>query len=92
MNKKNPTGRREVIARDAGGLKKFWEKKIEKQTVEHQSEHERKNKSALTKLRQEWTQMLESRIKMLQCFHEDQKRQLYAGSKESSQNNVKTTA
>ncbi|KAE8633310.1 hypothetical protein XENTR_v10001837 [Xenopus tropicalis] len=89
MNKKNPNGRREIITHDADGLKHFWEKKIENQTTEYKSEHERKNKSALSKLRGEWTQRLEYRLRMLQSFHEDQKKQLYG---EAQQNNANTAA
>ncbi|OCU01186.1 hypothetical protein XELAEV_18006972mg [Xenopus laevis] len=92
MDKKNLNGRREIMTHDADGLKYFWEKKIEKQTTDYKCEHERKNKSALSKLREEWTQRLESRIRLLQSFHEDQKKQLCGGSKEAQQHNANTAA
>ncbi|OCT97951.1 hypothetical protein XELAEV_18010179mg [Xenopus laevis] len=92
MNKKNLNGRRNIMSHDADGLKNFWEKKIDKQTTEYKCEHERKNKSALSKLREEWSQRLESRINMLQSLNEDQKKQLFGGSKETQQHNANTAA
>ncbi|XP_044513485.1 protein FAM240C [Monodelphis domestica] len=59
---KNP----EITVHDAGGLKNFWEKKIEHHAKKVQNEDSRISKSALDKLRCEWAQRLERRIKMLQ--------------------------
>ncbi|XP_068127533.1 protein FAM240B-like [Hyperolius riggenbachi] len=77
MDLKSILSRREIMAHDADGLKNFFEKKIEKQTMEHQIEDARKGKSALSKLREEWKQRLEHRINMLNSLQEEQKRQLY---------------
>ncbi|XP_073509088.1 protein FAM240B-like [Phyllobates terribilis] len=77
MEAKTISSRRQILAHDADGLKNFWEKKIEKQTVEHQIEDARRHKSALSKLREEWTQRLEFRLNMLQSLQDEQKRQLY---------------
>ncbi|XP_053555936.1 protein FAM240B-like [Bombina bombina] len=92
MNNTNILGRREIIAHDADGLKNFWERKIEKQTVDHQHENARKSKSALSKLREEWTQRLDCRLKMLHSFQEEQRRYLYASPTESFQSNANTAA
>ncbi|KAM8960160.1 protein FAM240B-like [Pelodytes ibericus] len=92
MNNKNILGRREIMSHDADGLKNFWEKKIEKQTVAHDYEDARRNKSALSKLREEWRQRLEFRINMLQSLQEEQRRQMYAVSKESFQPKANTAA
>ncbi|XP_075047978.1 protein FAM240B-like [Mixophyes fleayi] len=86
MNTKNILGRREILSHDADGLKNFFEKKIEKQTVDHQIEDGRRNKSALSKLREEWRQRLECRINMLQSLQEEQKRQLYGKEPEYKAN------
>ncbi|XP_044302119.1 protein FAM240B-like [Varanus komodoensis] len=58
--------RHEVLACETGELKNFWEKTIEEQTQHSKAEKDRKQKSALTKLRREWTERLEKRLKMLQ--------------------------
>lgn len=76
MDAKAIAGRRHR-SHDADGLKNFWERKIEKQTMEHQTEEARQHNSALSKLREEWRQRLEFRLNMLQCLQEEQKRQLY---------------
>ncbi|XP_072271111.1 protein FAM240B-like [Pyxicephalus adspersus] len=77
---------REIKSHDADGLKNFWEKKIEKQTIAHQIEDARRSKSALSKLRDEWRQRLESRLNMLQSLQEEQKKHLYAKPPESEAN------
>ncbi|XP_042309897.1 protein FAM240B-like isoform X2 [Sceloporus undulatus] len=58
--------RHEVLACETGELKNFWEKTIEKQTQHFEAEKDRKKRSALTKLRNEWKERLEKRLKMLQ--------------------------
>ncbi|XP_074059175.1 protein FAM240C [Macrotis lagotis] len=55
-----------LTVHDAGGLKNFWEKKIEYHAKQVQSENSRISRSALEKLRCEWAQRLEGRLKMLQ--------------------------
>ncbi|XP_053312729.1 protein FAM240B-like [Spea bombifrons] len=92
MSSKNISGRREIMARDADGLKNFWEKKIEKQTAAHEYEDTRRSKSALSKLREEWRQRLESRVKMLQSLQEEQKKQLYPSTEDSIQHRPNTAA
>ncbi|XP_073431409.1 protein FAM240B-like [Dendrobates tinctorius] len=77
MDSNTISRRRQILVHDADGLKNFWEKKIEKQTVEHQVEDARRHKSALSKLREEWRQRLEFRLNMLQSVQEEQKWQLY---------------
>ncbi|XP_030863041.1 protein FAM240C isoform X1 [Gorilla gorilla gorilla] len=66
MNKsltlKNP-GR---VAYDSGGIKMFWEKKIEHHARHLQNEDMRVRRSALNKLRVGWAEQLEGRNKMLQ--------------------------
>ncbi|XP_039202309.1 protein FAM240B-like isoform X1 [Crotalus tigris] len=64
--------RYEVLACETGELKIFWEKTIEKQTQHLKAEKDRLQKSALTKLRDEWKAMLEKRLKMIQ-EHEEKK-------------------
>ncbi|XP_077330916.1 protein FAM240B-like isoform X1 [Lithobates pipiens] len=86
MDIKKILGLREITSHDADGLKHFWEKKIEKQTIAYQIEDARRGKSALSKLREEWKQRLESRISMLQSLQEEQKRQLYAKQPEPKAN------
>lgn len=49
MDIKKILGLREITSHDAGGLKHFWEKKIEKQTIAYQIEDARRGKSALSK-------------------------------------------
>ncbi|KAM5192606.1 protein FAM240B-like [Mantella aurantiaca] len=77
---------REITSHDADGLKNFWEKKIERQTLAFQIEDARRGKSALSKLREEWKQRLEIRINMLQSLQEEQKRQLYGKQPEPKAN------
>ncbi|CAI5786982.1 Hypothetical predicted protein [Podarcis lilfordi] len=57
--------RHEVFASETGELKDFWEKTIEKQTQHFEAEKDRKQRSALARLRSEWTERLEKRLKML---------------------------
>ncbi|XP_054843156.1 protein FAM240B-like isoform X1 [Eublepharis macularius] len=64
--------RHEVLACETGGLKNFWEKTIEKQTQHLEVERERKQKSALTKLRNEWMERLEKRLKMIKANDESE--------------------
>ncbi|XP_032333334.1 protein FAM240B-like [Camelus ferus] len=46
-------------------LKSFWEKEIRKQTCYRELEEGRQERSALRKLREEWKQRLEKRLRML---------------------------
>ncbi|XP_059118202.1 protein FAM240B [Peromyscus eremicus] len=58
--------RREVFCCETcDELKSFWEKEISKQTCYRELEEDRQEKSALRKLREEWKQRLEKRLRML---------------------------
>ncbi|XP_073908768.1 protein FAM240B isoform X2 [Castor canadensis] len=54
-------------------LKSFWEKEISKQTCYREREEDRLGRSALRKLREEWKQRLEQRLKMLDSPDEKEK-------------------
>ncbi|XP_070934958.1 protein FAM240B [Macaca nemestrina] len=54
-------------------LKSFWEKEISKQTFYRELEEDRQERSALKKLREEWRQRLERRLRMLDNPEEKQK-------------------
>uniref|UniRef100_G1R2N1 Family with sequence similarity 240 member B n=1 Tax=Nomascus leucogenys TaxID=61853 RepID=G1R2N1_NOMLE len=54
-------------------LKSFWEKEISKQTFYRELEEDRQERSALKKLREEWRQRLERRLKMLDNPDEKEK-------------------
>ncbi|XP_051852698.1 protein FAM240C [Antechinus flavipes] len=64
----------EMTVHDAGGLKNFWEKKIEHHAKQVENENSRISRSALDKLRCEWTRRLEGRLKMLQQPQEEPKK------------------
>ncbi|NWI93315.1 F240B protein, partial [Pitta sordida] len=55
-----------VGGHDAEGLKNFWEKIIQEQTKQQEAEEHRLSKSALNKLRHEWTLRLERRARQVQ--------------------------
>ncbi|KAL6049421.1 hypothetical protein STEG23_009499 [Scotinomys teguina] len=58
--------RREVFCCETcDELKSFWEKEISKQTCYRELEEDRQERSALRKLREEWKQRLEKRLRML---------------------------
>ncbi|XP_028747556.1 protein FAM240B-like isoform X1 [Peromyscus leucopus] len=58
--------RREVFCCETcDELKSFWEKEISKQTCYRELEEVRQERSALRKLREEWKQRLEKRLRML---------------------------
>ncbi|XP_069889848.1 protein FAM240C [Dipodomys merriami] len=54
------------VACDTGGIKMFWEKKIEHHEKQAQREDLRVRGSALSRLRVEWAERLAGRNKMLQ--------------------------
>ncbi|XP_030743528.1 protein FAM240A [Echinops telfairi] len=57
--------RREVFCRDTcNELKRFWEREIGKQTYYRESEEYRLGRSALRKLREEWRQRLETKLRL----------------------------
>ncbi|GCC30061.1 hypothetical protein chiPu_0008505 [Chiloscyllium punctatum] len=65
---------RERSAGSKYDLKAIWEKRIEKQTEWMEQEKIRLNKSALSRLIKEWNQRLESKKKLMQSYHEDNKK------------------
>ncbi|XP_061467227.1 protein FAM240B-like [Rhineura floridana] len=64
--------RLEIFASETGELKDFWEKTIKKQTQHFEAEKDRKQRSALTKLRSEWAERLEKRLKMIKEQEENE--------------------
>lgn len=75
MNTSTGPKRHMVLIYDANGLKNFWEEIIGVHTKEKEVEDSRLTKSALNKLRCEWTQRLERRTRMLQKTSEKPKGQ-----------------
>ncbi|XP_060616809.2 protein FAM240B-like [Anolis sagrei] len=73
MNRYTGSKRHHVVVHDAHGLKNFWEEIIETHSKSKQIEDSRLTRSALNKLRREWAQRLEGRIKMLQKTSEKPK-------------------
>ncbi|NXG16091.1 F240A protein, partial [Grallaria varia] len=59
--------RHKMSGHDAEGLKNFWEKVIQEQTKQQEAEESRLSKSALNKLRHEWTVRLEGRARQVQA-------------------------
>ncbi|KAM5314454.1 protein FAM240A [Glossophaga mutica] len=61
----NQYARREVFCRNTcHELKRFWEREIGKQTYYRESEEHRLGRSALRKLREEWKQRLETKLRL----------------------------
>nr|XP_014335317.1 PREDICTED: uncharacterized protein LOC106701097 [Bos mutus] len=57
--------RREVFCRNTcHELKRFWEREIGKQTYYRESEEHRLGRSALRKLREEWKQKVETKLRL----------------------------
>ncbi|XP_015447169.2 protein FAM240A [Pteropus alecto] len=55
-------------------LKRFWEREIGKQTYYRESEEHRLGRSALRKLREEWKQRLETKLRLRNNSDETEKR------------------
>ncbi|KAE8633316.1 hypothetical protein XENTR_v10001839 [Xenopus tropicalis] len=55
----------EIFAFETCELKNFWEQRIQKQTEERENETARKQRSALQRLRNEWTERLNKKMEML---------------------------
>uniref|UniRef100_A0A8C9E3M7 Family with sequence similarity 240 member A n=1 Tax=Phocoena sinus TaxID=42100 RepID=A0A8C9E3M7_PHOSS len=67
--------RREVFCRNTcDELKRFWEREIGKQTYYRESEEHRLGRSALGKLREEWKQKLETKLRLRNNSDETEKR------------------
>ncbi|XP_063152786.1 protein FAM240B-like [Candoia aspera] len=73
MDRSIGSNRRAIVICDAHHLKKFWERIIETCTKQKEDEDSRLHRSALNKLRHEWTLRLENQIKMLQKNSENGK-------------------
>ncbi|KAM9367559.1 protein FAM240B-like [Phaethornis superciliosus] len=81
-----------MCSHDAESLKNFWEKIIQEQTKQRESEESRLRKSALNKLRQEWTLQLEGRARQVQEHTKTQKEQMMLTSIETLSSTDKTVA
>ncbi|NP_001182368.1 uncharacterized protein LOC770548 [Gallus gallus] len=92
MNKCTNFERHKMHGHDAVELKNFWEKAIQGQTRQRESEESRLSKSALNKLRHEWTQRLEGRAKLVQAHMKKQKEQMALLSTEAHPLPDKTVA
>ncbi|KAM9586801.1 protein FAM240B-like [Harpia harpyja] len=77
---------------DAEWLKNFWEKVIQEQTKQREDEESRLSKSALNKLRYEWTLRLEGRARQVQAHAKTQKEQMTLLSIETLPSPDKTVA
>nr|XP_025845548.1 protein FAM240A [Vulpes vulpes] len=67
--------RREIFCRNTcHELKRFWEREIGKQTYYRESEEYRLGRSALRKLREEWRQRLEAKLRLRNNPDETEKR------------------
>ncbi|XP_051499286.1 protein FAM240B-like [Apus apus] len=66
MSKHTNFRRHNMGGHDAEGLRNFWEKVIQEQTKQREGEESRLRKSALSKLRHEWTLRLEGQARQLQ--------------------------
>ncbi|NWX31485.1 F240B protein, partial [Notiomystis cincta] len=67
MSKHTNFRRHGMGGHDAEELKNFWEKVIQEQIKQQEAEESRLSKSALNKLRQEWTLRLEGRARQVQA-------------------------
>ncbi|NXI36586.1 F240A protein, partial [Galbula dea] len=77
---------------DAERLKNFWEKVIHEQTKQREGEEFRLSKSALNKLRHEWTLQLEGRKQQVQMHTKMEKEQMMLKSTEGLPSPHKTVA
>ncbi|KAM6037179.1 protein FAM240C-like [Theristicus caerulescens] len=92
MSKHNNFRRHKMGGHDAEELKNFWEKVIQEQTKQREGEESRLRKSALKKLRQEWTLQLEGRARQVQAHTKTQKEQMTLLSIEALPSPDKTVA
>ncbi|KAM6301539.1 F240B protein, partial [Podargus strigoides] len=77
---------------EAEALKNFWEKVIQEQTKQREGEESRLSKSALNKLRHEWTLRLEGRARQVQAHTKTQKEKMTLLSIEALPSPDKTVA
>ncbi|XP_025944176.1 protein FAM240B-like [Apteryx rowi] len=92
MSKHTNFKHHKMAGHDAEGLKNFWEKIIQEQTKQREGEESRLSKSALNKLRHEWTQRLEGRAKQVQAHVKRQREQMRLLSIETLPSTDKTAA
>ncbi|NXL10762.1 F240B protein, partial [Mesembrinibis cayennensis] len=92
MRKHNNFRCHKMGGHDAEELKNFWEKVIQEQTKQREGEESRLRKSALKKLRQEWTVRLEGRARQVQAHTKTQKEQMTLLSIEALPSPDKTVA
>ncbi|NXL95250.1 F240B protein, partial [Alectura lathami] len=92
MSKYTNFGHHKMHGYDAEELKNFWEKVIQEKTRQREGEESRLSKSALNKLRREWTQRLEGRTKQVQAQMKKQKEQMTQLSIEALPSPDKTVA
>ncbi|PKU40770.1 hypothetical protein llap_8911 [Limosa lapponica baueri] len=76
MSKHTNFRRHKMGGHDAEELKNFWEKVIQEQTKQREGEESRLSKSALNKLRHEWTLRLEGRARQVQVHMKTQEEQM----------------
>ncbi|NXD27902.1 F240A protein, partial [Spelaeornis formosus] len=67
MSKDSNFRRHRIGGHDAEELKNFWEKVIQEQTKQQEAEESRLSRSALNKLRHEWTLRLEGQVRQVQA-------------------------
>ncbi|NXQ96409.1 F240B protein, partial [Sagittarius serpentarius] len=92
MSKYTNFRRHKMGSHDAEELKNFWEKVIQEQTKQREGEESRLSKSALNKLRQEWTLRLEGRARQIQAHTKTRKEQMTLLSIEALPSPDKTVA
>ncbi|KAM6109275.1 protein FAM240C-like [Phoenicopterus ruber ruber] len=92
MSKHTNFRRHKMGGHDAEELKNFWEKVIQEQTKQREGEESRLSKSALNKLRHEWTVRLEGRARQVQAHTKMQKEQMTLLSIEALPSTDKTVA
>ncbi|NXC16209.1 F240B protein, partial [Corythaeola cristata] len=92
MSKHTNFRRHKMGGHDAEGLKSFWEKVIQEQTKQRQGEESRLSRSALNKLRHEWTLRLEGRARQVQEHMKTRKEQMTLLSIEALPSPDKTVA
>ncbi|OXB80101.1 UNVERIFIED_CONTAM: hypothetical protein H355_006933 [Colinus virginianus] len=92
MSKCTNFERHKMHGHDTVELKNFWEKAIQEQTRQRESEESRLSKSALNKLRHEWTERLEGRTKLVQAHMKKQKEKMTLLSIEAHPSSDKTVA
>ncbi|NXK92918.1 F240A protein, partial [Formicarius rufipectus] len=92
MSKHTNFRRHKMSGHDAEGLKNFWEKVIQEQTKQQEAEESRLSKSALNKLRREWTLRLEGRARQVKAHMKTQDEQMTPLSIEALASPYKTVA